>query len=233
MKNATSVFCVFSRVRTNGKQGKCSRTCYFCIPWGLQKRLLGSLPKPGTLGLVVTNFALLLRDKMSQNPHAPLLILSPRSRLRGDPYPQSLLSASPFLTAPVPYFRIVRQAEQMINIRLDCHGLPHFLLGRPVLGIEFFFSCVNLRELFTVQQFIERRLRCPVVRQTPICRFAESRRYAHSILFKTAFRSPIHLHPAHPLVRHPGISYPSRFIKGGLSLFQISLRRIVQQLSIL
>ena len=63
MKSAATVFCAFSGVRTNGKQGKCSHTCVFgkqfecehtrnfcagtaakCLP----KCLLGSLPKPSS-----------------------------------------------------------------------------------------------------------------------------------------------------------------------------------------
>ena len=36
-------------------------------------------------------------------------------------------------------FALVRQAEQMIDIRLDRHGLPHIRLGFAVLGIEGFF----------------------------------------------------------------------------------------------
>ena len=35
-----------------------------------------------TSGLIVANFALLLWDKMSQNPHAPLLLISP-TKARG------------------------------------------------------------------------------------------------------------------------------------------------------
>lgn len=46
----TSVFCAVLGQRTNGKQGKCGHTCYFCSPRGPQKRLLGNLPKPGTSG---------------------------------------------------------------------------------------------------------------------------------------------------------------------------------------
>ena len=45
-------------------------------------------------------------------------------------------------------FALVRQAEQMIDIRLDRHGLPHFLLGRPVLGIEGFFSRCKFAAFF-------------------------------------------------------------------------------------
>ena len=36
----------------------------------------------------------------------------------------------------------------MIDIRLDRHGLPHFLLGRPVLGIEGFFSRCKFAAFF-------------------------------------------------------------------------------------
>ena len=35
---------------TNGKQCKCGHTCYFWLAGGRQKCLLGSLPKPGSLG---------------------------------------------------------------------------------------------------------------------------------------------------------------------------------------
>ena len=34
----------------NGKQGKCGHTCHFWLAEGRQKCLLGSLPKPGSLG---------------------------------------------------------------------------------------------------------------------------------------------------------------------------------------
>ena len=42
-----SVFYAVFGLARNGKQGKCGHTCYFCGPRGPQKRLLGSLPKPG------------------------------------------------------------------------------------------------------------------------------------------------------------------------------------------
>ena len=38
--------------RTNGKQGKCSHTCYFCIPAGCKNAYWGASPNPA------------LRDKM-------------------------------------------------------------------------------------------------------------------------------------------------------------------------
>ena len=49
-KTLPPFFREFSGGRTNGKQGKCSHTCYFCVPAGCKKRLLGSLPKPGDFG---------------------------------------------------------------------------------------------------------------------------------------------------------------------------------------
>lgn len=35
-----------SGVRTNGKQGKCSHTCYFCIPAGCKNACWGASPNP-------------------------------------------------------------------------------------------------------------------------------------------------------------------------------------------
>ena len=45
-------------------------------------------------------------------------------------------------------FALVRQSEQMINIRLDRHDFSHFLLGRPVLSIESLFPRRKLAALF-------------------------------------------------------------------------------------
>lgn len=45
-------------------------------------------------------------------------------------------------------FALVRQTEQIIDIRFDRHSLPHFLLGRPVLGIEGFFPRRKFAALF-------------------------------------------------------------------------------------
>lgn len=42
-----------SGVRTNGKQGKCSHTCYFCIPAGCKNACWGASPNPATSGQVV------------------------------------------------------------------------------------------------------------------------------------------------------------------------------------
>ena len=38
-------------------------------------------------------------------------------------------------------FLPVRQAQQMVNVYLDRHGLPHFPLRFPVLGVQFLFPC--------------------------------------------------------------------------------------------
>lgn len=102
-----------SGVRTNGKQGKCSHTCYFCIPAGC-KTLVGEPPQTR------------LWDILSQ----------------------SNLSASPFAIAPVPFVLAVRDTQQMVDIGLDRHGLPHFLLCRAVLGIEHLFLRRQLAAFF-------------------------------------------------------------------------------------
>ena len=100
--------------RTNGKQGKCSHTCYFCIPAGLQKRLLGSLPKPG-FGTFCPKVICLRHRALS------LLFL---------------------------FVLTVRDAQQMVNIGLDRHGLPHFLPCRAILDIECLFPRRQLAAFF-------------------------------------------------------------------------------------
>ena len=69
-------------------------------------------------------------------------------------------------------FSLVCYAEQMIDICLDRHSLPHPLLGLPVFHIESlflsrqflagFFQFVHLRELRPIQKIIYRSLRRPV-----------------------------------------------------------------------
>ena len=103
-----------SGVRTNGKQGKCSHTCYFCIPAGCKNACWGASPNPA------------LRDKMSQ----------------------SKLSASPSLPLLFLILAPVRHAQQIVNVGLDRHGLPHFLLGGPVLGVQGLFLRRQLAALF-------------------------------------------------------------------------------------
>ena len=52
---------------------------------------------------------------------------------------KSLVVCGPELSLLGLIFTPVRMAEQVIDIRLDCHGLPHFRLGFAVLGIEGLF----------------------------------------------------------------------------------------------
>ena len=57
-----------------------------------------------------------LRDKLSQSPGASACCCGPELTLLG-------------LIPPV------RMAEQIVDISLDRHGLPHLPLGLPILGI--------------------------------------------------------------------------------------------------
>ena len=66
--DTASVFRGVSGGRTNGKQGKCGHTCYFCVPRGRKNACWGASPNPA------------LRDKMSRSklaasPSLPLLFL--------------------------------------------------------------------------------------------------------------------------------------------------------------
>lgn len=102
MKERDLRFCTFCGVRTNGKQGKCGHTCYFCVPRGPQKRLLGSLPKPG-FGTSCPKVNCLRHRRLS------LLFL---------------------------ILALVGHTQQMVDIGLDCHSLPHPLLRLPVVRIQ-------------------------------------------------------------------------------------------------
>ena len=72
---------------------------------------------------------------------------SPTPALR-DILSQSKLSASPSLPLLFLILAPVRHAQQMVNIGLDRHGLPHFLLGSPVLGVQGLFLRRQLAALF-------------------------------------------------------------------------------------
>ena len=71
--------------------------------------LVGELPKPAVL-----------RDKLSQSPGA------------------LHRSLRPVTIVPGLIFTLVCYAEQMINVRFYCHGLPHLPLGLPVFCIKRF-----------------------------------------------------------------------------------------------
>ena len=72
---------------------------------------------------------------------------SPNPALR-DKMSQSKLSAS--LSLPLLFLILapVRHAQQIVNVGLDRHGLPHFLLGGPVLGVQGLFLRRQLAALF-------------------------------------------------------------------------------------
>ena len=72
---------------------------------------------------------------------------SPNPTLR-DILSQSKLSASPSLPLLFLILAPVRHAQQMVNISLDRHGLPHFLLGGPVLGVQGLFLRRQLAAFF-------------------------------------------------------------------------------------
>lgn len=72
---------------------------------------------------------------------------SPNLALR-DKMSQSKLSASPSLTLLFLILAPVRHAQQIVNVGLDRHGLPHFLLSGPVLGVQGLFLRRQLAVLF-------------------------------------------------------------------------------------
>ena len=71
----------------------------------------------------------------------------PQTRL-WDILSQSKLSASPSLPLLFLILAPVRHAQQIVNVGLDRHGLPHFLLGSPVLGVQGLFLRRQLAALF-------------------------------------------------------------------------------------
>ena len=114
----------------NGKQFGCGHTPKFLLAAGPQKCLLGSSPNPLDFG---TNC-----------PKVPALCaycLRPGLTLRGLIFPP------------------VRVAEQMINVRLDRHGLPHIRLGLAVFRIKGFFLFGELPALLF--QRVHFRELCP------------------------------------------------------------------------
>ena len=114
MKTRTPFFCAIFGVARNGKQGECIDTRYFCAPRGLQKCLLGSLPKPG-FGTFCPKVICLRHRALS------LLFL---------------------------FALAARNAQQMVNVGLDRHGLPHFLLRRSVISVECLFPRRQLAAFF-------------------------------------------------------------------------------------
>ena len=127
-EHAPPFFAPISGPARNGKQGRCAHTCYFAWPGAPQKCLLGSSPNP-------LNFWTLCPEVQAQAP----VVCVPELSLLGLIFPP------------------VRMAEQVIDICLDRHGLPHFRLGLAVFrikGLSLFgelpallFQRVHFREL--------------------------------------------------------------------------------------
>ena len=93
----------------NGKQFGCGHTPKFLLAAGPQKCLLGNSPNPLDFG---TNC-----------PKVPV---------------RCTVVCGPSLSFLGLIFTLVCYAEQMINVRFYCHGLPHLPLGLPVFCIKRF-----------------------------------------------------------------------------------------------
>lgn len=93
----------------NGKQFGCGHTPKFLQGAGPAKCLLGSSPNPLYFG---TNC-----------PKVPV---------------RCTVVCGPSLSFLGLIFTLVCYAEQMINVRFYCHGLPHLPLGIPVFCIKLF-----------------------------------------------------------------------------------------------
>ena len=112
-------------LRGFGKQFGCDHTPKFLQAQGPQKCLLGSSPNPLDFG---TN--------CPKVPARCACCLRPGLSLLGLIFPP------------------VRVAEQIINVRLDRHSLPHIRLGLSVLSIRaFFFSESSRRSFFSASIF--------------------------------------------------------------------------------
>ena len=97
------------RVSRFGKQFGCGHTPKFLQGAGPAKMLVGEPPKPLYFG---TNC-----------PKVPV---------------RCTVVCSPSLSFLCLILTLVRYAEQMINVRFYCHGLPHLPLGIPVFCIKLF-----------------------------------------------------------------------------------------------
>ena len=97
------------RVARFGKQFGCGHTPKFLLAAGPQKCLLGSSPNPLYFG---TNC-----------PKVPV---------------RCTVVCGPSLSFLCLILTLVRYAEQMINVRLDCHSLPHIRLGLAIFRIKLF-----------------------------------------------------------------------------------------------
>ena len=129
-EHAPPFFAPISGPARNGKQFECGHTRNFCRAEGPAKCLLGSSPNP-------PDFWTLCPEVQAQAP----VVCVPELSLLGLIFPP------------------VRMAEQVIDICLDRHGLPHIRLGLAVLGIEGFFLFGELPALLF--QRVHFRELCP------------------------------------------------------------------------
>ena len=118
-------------------------------PGGMQKRLLGSLPKPG----FGTRQHKLRYATLGQNvPKSARSVVPPLPTkscdFAGHPMPKVICLRHRSLSLLFLFALAVRDTQQMVDIGLDRHGLPHFLLHRAVLGIERLFPRRQLAALF-------------------------------------------------------------------------------------
>ena len=97
------------RVARFGKQFGCGHTPKFLQGAGPAKMLVGGSPNPLYFG---TNC-----------PKVPV---------------RCTVVCGPSLSFLCLILTLVRYAEQMINVRFYCHGLPHLPLGIPVFCIKLF-----------------------------------------------------------------------------------------------
>ena len=125
-------------VCTNGKQGKCSHknACWGASPnpalWDSSAQTL--------LCYFGTKCPEIRTLRCAASPH--------KAGFVGHPTPKVCCLRHRRSSLLFLIFALIRQSEQMIDIRLDRHDLSHFLLGCPVLGIKSFFPCREFSALF-------------------------------------------------------------------------------------
>ena len=142
-------FCAIFGDCTKRQAGQVWPHLLFLRPEGAAKTLVGEPPQTRhfrtrrrKLHIVHfrTNCPKAHSFRCSSSPHKTTVLRGPRF--------QSKLSAS--LSLPLLFLILapVRHAQQIVNVGLERHGLPHFLLGCPVLGVQGLFLRCQLAALF-------------------------------------------------------------------------------------
>ena len=111
--------------------------------------LVGEPPKPG----FVTRQHKLRYATLGQNvPKSARSVVPPLPTkscdFAGHPMPKVICLRHRALSLLFLFVLAVRDTQQIVDIGLDCHGLPHFLLCRAVLGIERLFLRRQLAAFF-------------------------------------------------------------------------------------